>query len=244
MYEEKRIGAILLMAGVGHRFGSEFPKQFHLLGGKPVYTYALETCLKTGFFDEIILVCHPDWIETMTHGVVAGGSTRQQSSYLGLRAFKKRPDIVLIHDAVRPFVTAEILEENIRLAIAHGAVDTCIPSTDTLVYAPGGEKIAKIPNRADYLRGQTPQTFRMDWILEAHEKALADGIENATDDCQLVLRMGHPVHVAKGDEKNLKITSEIDLLIAEKTLSCYNSPTMESQVSQILSHFHHGHPAI
>lgn len=219
MFKGKRIGAILLMGGVGKRFGSDIPKQFLPLGNRPVFSHTLETVLASGFFDEILLVCHSDWMTKVKEGkVVEGGDTRQESSYRGLKAFSQKPDIVLIHDAVRPFVTVEILQKNIAKAIEHGAVDTCIPSADTLVYAPGCKIIADIPKRADYLRGQTPQTFRYELILEAHEKARLDGIENASDDCSLVLRLGKEIHVVLGEEKNMKITSELDLLIAEQLL--------------------------
>lgn len=216
MFEGKRIGAILLMGGVGQRFGSEIPKQFHLLHGKKVYEYPLQTLVSTGFFDEMVIVSHPDWPLVSHVPVVKGGKTRQESSYLGLKALGTRPEIVLIHDAVRPFVTEKIIRENLSTAITWGAANTCMPSTDTLVYAPGKEKISAIPKREEYLRGQTPQTFRRDWILEAHEKALREGIENATDDCSLVFRLGRPIHIVQGEERNMKITSPFDLWIAEQ----------------------------
>ncbi len=217
MYLGKRIGAILLMAGAGERLGSEIPKQFLLLGSKKIYRHALDTFRTSGLFDEIVLVCHPNWIDRLQEETaVVGGKTRQESAYCGLKGFKIRPDIVLIHDAVRPFVTEKILKENVEAAIQFGAVDTCIPSMDTLVHAPGGKVIGSIPNRGEYLRGQTPQTFRMDWILEAHERTHQD---NASDDCQLVLRLGKKVHVVLGDEKNIKITTEFDLRIAEQIYS-------------------------
>lgn len=219
MFNHLKIGAILLMAGEGKRFGSELPKQFHPLGGKKLFKHALDTLQSTHLFDELVLVCHPDWLEEENVKVVSGGKTRQESSYFGLLSFSQKPDIVLIHDAVRPFVSEEIIRANIEEAAKWGAVDTCIPSADTLVYAPGQKIIRQIPNRADYLRGQTPQTFRMDWILEAHQKARADGFENATDDCSLVLRLGYPVHVTRGDERNIKITSEFDLLLAQHLLN-------------------------
>jgi 2-C-methyl-D-erythritol 4-phosphate cytidylyltransferase len=220
MYNDKRIGAILLMGGEGRRFGSTTPKQFHQLGGKEVFRHALELFVGMGIFDEIILVCHRDWMVTVEGlRVVEGGETRQESSYRGLKSFVKKPDVVLIHDAVRPFVTEQIVRENVAGAMQWGAVDTCIASADTVVHAPGGEIIQEIPRREEYLRGQTPQTFRMDWILEAHEEAKRTGIENASDDCRLVLRMGREIHVVKGEERNMKITSELDIFIAEQQLS-------------------------
>lgn len=214
-----QIAAILLMGGEGSRFGGAVPKQFRFLGNKKIYRHALETLLSSQLFHEIVLVCHPNWSDLPHDNIVKGGKTRQESSYLGLKNFKRVPDIVLIHDAVRPFVSKKILQKNIEGAIQFGAVDTCIPTTDTLVHSPSGAIIQTIPKRQEFLRGQTPQTFRMDWILEAHERALADGIENVSDDCQLVLRIGKPVHIVLGDEKNIKITSEFDLMIAEQIYS-------------------------
>lgn len=220
MYRGKRIGAILLMGGKGLRFGSAVPKQFLELDGKPVFHYALETLLEMNVFEEILLVCPPEWLGSVeSEGIiraVEGGETRQESSYRGLQRFAQRPDIVLIHDAVRPFVSEEIVLANLEAAISFGAADTCIPSADTLVHAPNGLEIASIPKRAEYLRGQTPQTFRVDWILEAHEKAILEGVQNASDDCHLVLRLGKPVRVVLGHETNLKITSEFDFLLAKQ----------------------------
>lgn len=216
-----RIGGLLLMGGVGKRFGSDIPKQFHRLSGKPIYLVTLEAFLQAGFFDEIVLSCHPDWIEGVRSEIdprwpvkiVASGTTRQESSHLGLQGFSEKPQVVLIHDAVRPFVTTEILKENALLALEHGAVDTCIPSADTLVYAPNLMTIDSIPDRSHYLRGQTPQSFSYSLILQAHEQAIGN---DASDDCRLVLGLNHPIWIAKGDEQNLKITSELDLFIAEQ----------------------------
>lgn len=209
------------MGGVGKRFGSDTPKQFHRLSGKPIYLVTLEAFLQTALFDEIVLSCHPDWIAAVEKElqpswpvrVVASGENRQASSLNGLLGFTTKPDVVLIHDAVRPFVSETILKENVQLAIAHGAVDTCISSADTLVYAPDNKQIASIPDRAHYLRGQTPQSFDYSLILQAHQ--LAKG-GNASDDCRLVIDMGHPIRIAAGDEYNLKITSELDLFLAEQ----------------------------
>jgi len=219
MYQDHRIGALLLMGGTGERFGDPLPKQFHLLRDKRVYLHTLEIFRKTAVFDEILLVCHPGWIDLVCEEVsdvcvVAAGSTRQESSFLGLHSFSQPPDIVVIHDAVRPFVTEEILRNNIDTAILYGAADTCIPSTDTLVHAPQGNQIRAIPLREEFLRGQTPQTFRYSWIMEAHHAARKLGIAKATDDCTLVLQQGLPVFIVPGSERNMKITTAWDLQIA------------------------------
>lgn len=224
MLKGHRIGGLLLMGGVGQRFGSETPKQFHRLAGQMLFLHTLKAFLSSRLFDEIVLSCHPDWIETIKSSLplshcpirlIPGGTSRQESSYQGLLGFSEKPDIVVIHDAVRPFVTSKIIFENIDLAIKMGAVDTCIPSADTLVHAPDHQTISAIPKRSDYLRGQTPQSFSYSLIRKAHEETKRT---NCSDDCQLVSDLGHPVAIVNGDEYNIKITSELDLYLAEQIL--------------------------
>jgi 2-C-methyl-D-erythritol 4-phosphate cytidylyltransferase len=214
--------AILLMGGKGTRFNSVLPKQFHFLAGKKIYEHTLERFLASGLFSEIILVCASEWIEqvqkeiTSPHvRVVAGGETRQESSYLGLLACGSSTEYVMIHDAVRPFVSFEILKNNAIECQKYHAIDTCIPSADTIVFAPSLEQIEKIPPRAHYLRGQTPQSFAYPLILEAHLAAQKKGV-SSTDDCTLVLSLGKPVHLVQGDESNIKITTDLDLYLAEQ----------------------------
>ena len=219
MFENQRVCALLLMAGSGYRFGDDVPKQFQLLSAKEVFRYALETMVDSNFFEEIVLVTHPEWMDIADLPeyvkVVPGGKTRQESSFIGLQSVTEIPDIVLIHEAARPFVTEEILRQNILGALKYGAVDTCIPTADTLNLSNDGKEVQSIPSRKTFFRGQTPQTFSYDVILEAHKKALQDGIEDASDDCQLALRFGKKVYIIPGSEDNLKITSEFDLKIAE-----------------------------
>lgn len=219
MFESKRVSAVLLMAGSGYRFGGEVPKQFQLLAAKEVFRYALDTMIDSSFFEEIVLVSHPEWMDISEIPecvkVVPGGKTRQESAYIGLQSFNETPDIVLIHEAARPFVTEEILRQNILGALKTGAVDTCIPTSDTIVHSKDGKEIDSIPQRKTYFRGQTPQTFSYDVILEAHQKAIEEGIEDASDDCQLALRLGKKISIVPGDEDNLKITNAFDLKVAE-----------------------------
>lgn len=213
MYRGQRVGAIVLMAGSGHRFGDPLPKQFASLAGIPLYQHAYQTLLESPWIDELLLVTHPDYLDWVPYfHKIAGGPTRQASSLIGISHLKKRVDLLLIHDAVRPFITERIIEENLEVALSVGAADTCIPSADTLVYAPNGTRLTDIPPRAHYLRGQTPQTFQTQIIVAAHEKALRT---EATDDCQLVLAMGQSVGIVRGEEWNIKVTSPQDLAFAE-----------------------------
>lgn len=222
------VTAILLASGEGRRFGDLLPKQFHSLSGKKLYLYALETFLKVQEINDILIVAHAAWIDTIVQDllqfpqhsirILAGGLTRQHSSYLGLQACLPCTSHVVIHDAVRPFVSESIIRENIRLAIEHGASDTCIPSHDTIVHSRDSHSIDHIPPRLEYLRGQTPQSFHYPLILKAHEEALAKGINHATDDCQLILQLKHPIKIALGSDENIKVTTQLDLLIAEQLL--------------------------
>lgn len=222
---EASITAILLMAGIGSRLGSSIPKQFHQLGSKKIYQHTLQIFLESEMFHQIILVCNPDWIDPVKSEipsgiqVTAGGSTRQASSLLGLQACRPTTQFVMIHDAVRPFVSPEILERNIAAVLKHRAVDTCIPSSDTIVHANDGDFITSIPARKAYLRGQTPQTFDYPLICEAHRKTQQI---NSTDDCSLVLELGQPVAIVMGEEENIKITTELNVEMAEWILSKKN----------------------
>ncbi|MCI5051543.1 MAG: bifunctional cytidylyltransferase/SDR family oxidoreductase [Simkaniaceae bacterium] len=211
MYQGKRFGALILMGGTGTRFGSEMPKQFHNLSGKPIYKHTLETFEKSGIFDEILLVCPEKWLDHLDTPAIAGGKTRQASSYNGLKALKD-VDYVMIHDAVRPLVTQEILLANADEVMRSGAVDTCIPATDTMVYTTT-DTIESIPNRAHLKRGQTPQSFSYPLILQAHEQTEQT---NATDDCTLAIEAGHKVTIVEGSETNIKITNTLDIYIAEQ----------------------------
>jgi ribitol-5-phosphate 2-dehydrogenase (NADP+) / D-ribitol-5-phosphate cytidylyltransferase len=230
MYKNKYISAVLLMGGSGKRFGGTLPKQFIPLKGFPIYVHTLKFFISKPFIDEIILVCHKDWIQKINLNdhfskdliekvnIVPGGKTRQESSYQGILSCKYR-DIVIIHDIARPFVTNTILIDNIEKAITHKAVNTCIDSTDTLIHTKDTKTIHSIPDRSQYLRCQTPQTFSYDLIREAHDNALLKELSHITDDCKLIIDNNQCVFIVKGDEKNIKITTEIDLLIAEQILN-------------------------
>ncbi len=216
------ITAILLMSGTGERFGSDIPKQFLNLSGKKIYLHTLEAFLPFTEFQEIILVCHKKHMEKVQKEVsaphirvVEGGHTRQDSSYRGLLACGAETTHVVIHDAARPFVSTKIIQDNLDALKKYDAVDTCIPSTDTIVHASSFDTISDIPSRAEYLRGQTPQSFSYPLILEAHEKAPD---KNASDDCTLVLKQDRPIHIVPGAESNIKITGELDLFLAEQLM--------------------------
>jgi 2-C-methyl-D-erythritol 4-phosphate cytidylyltransferase len=227
-----RVHAILLAGGSGDRFGAEMPKQFVRLAGEPILVRSLRAVIEAGV-DRLVVVSHPDWIdetEALLAGVslripcavVAGGQTRNESTRNGLAHLAADPDdVIVVHDAVRPLVPVEVVRRAIQ-PVAAGLADssdTVIASADTLVIV-DGEEVVEIPERSRYRRGQTPQVFRAEVLARAYAAAAAAGDLSATDDCSLVLRHvpGARVMAVAGDEVNLKITTRIDLVLADRML--------------------------
>ncbi|MBM3201610.1 MAG: 2-C-methyl-D-erythritol 4-phosphate cytidylyltransferase [Chlamydiae bacterium] len=227
MYQDKTVKAIILMAGQGIRFGANSPKQFHKLGGKAVYLHSLQAMQDHEWIDEVVLVTPFEWMQEVSKEVsvftqkpihvVRGAKDRQGSSWQGILALGPDTDIVLIHDGVRPFVSQEILQKNIEKAAIHQAVNTCIPTYDTLAIIDDQRFVKEIPDRSKFLRGQTPQTFSYDLIVKAHLEAQRKN-EVVTDDCSLVLAIGAHPYVVEGSDDNIKITTELDLFLAEQLL--------------------------
>jgi len=222
-----KVFAIILASGKGERFKSFLPKQFTKLSGKTVLEHTVEILEKQDEIDEIIIITLPEFIPKVEEFVLennwkkvskilAGGKTRQESSYIGLQAIKDENSIVLIHDAVRPFVSERIIKEVIDKLKIYKAVDVAIPSADTIIKIKENNLIDYIPERRFYWRGQTPQGFHTSVIKKAHEKAIKENFQ-ATDDCGLVLRYNlASVYVVKGEEENIKITTPLDIYITDK----------------------------
>jgi len=227
-----RIHAILLAGGSGDRFGAELPKQFVRLAGEQILLRSLRTVAAAGV-DTLVVVAHPDWVEEtravinaadvdIQITVVAGGRTRNESTRNGLDHLDAADDdVIVVHDAVRPLVPLEVVIRAIQPVAAGIAdsTDTVIPSADTLVIV-DGDAVIEIPDRSRYRRGQTPQVFRKSILAQAYQAAAAAGDLSATDDCSLVLRHvpGARILAVAGDEVNLKITTRIDLVLADRML--------------------------
>ncbi len=211
-----KFAAVLLMGGDGLRFGGTTSKLFLKLGDKFIYEHALDTLITSELFDEIVVVSSKKILvnNSLITLVTPGGSTRQESSYKGLLGMRSNPDFVIIHDGARPFLSIEILERNIDAVVKHNAVNTCIPSHDTINYI-DGNKVCSIPDRSRCVRGQTPQSFSYELILQCHKNTT---ITNASDDCSLIMAVNHPIYIVDGNEKNVKITTPIDFIIANQLL--------------------------
>jgi ribitol-5-phosphate 2-dehydrogenase (NADP+) / D-ribitol-5-phosphate cytidylyltransferase len=227
-----QIHAIILAAGDGNRFGGELPKQFVRLAGEPILLRTLRTLHGAGV-DRVVVVSHPAWIADTTElaaasglgvpvDVVAGGVTRNESTRNALRALEAADDdVVLVHDAVRPLLPLDVIRRTIEPILSGRAdsTDTVIPSADTLVIV-DGDRVVEIPDRGRYRRGQTPQGFRFRVLADAYAAAERAGDLAATDDCSLVLRYvpGARMVAVAGDETNVKVTTRIDMVIADRML--------------------------
>jgi 2-C-methyl-D-erythritol 4-phosphate cytidylyltransferase len=227
-----RTWAIVLAGGDGNRFGGELPKQFVRLAGDPILARTLR-CLRGANIDRVIVVAHPSWLDDtrrlvdavelgITVDVVRGGATRNESTRNGFAALHaSEDDVVLVHDAVRPLLPLDVILRAVEpiLSGRAEATDTVIPSADTLVIVEG-ERVAEIPERSRYRRGQTPQAFRAGVLERAYAAAEAAGDMGNTDDCSLVLRYVPEARMlgVAGDEINMKITTRTDIVLADRML--------------------------
>lgn len=221
--------AIITAGGRGVRFGDAAPKQFAALGGKPLLAHSVETFSSLEIIGEIVLVAPEDWVEhaereiagiagSKVSRVVPGGPERQHSVENGFNALSGAPDIVVIHDGVRPFAEPSLIEEVIREAARHGAALAALPAGDTVKKSgPSGLVEATIPRDTLWL-AQTPQAFKYDLLKEAFDRARADGFV-ATDEALLVERIGGSVKLVAGSPYNIKITTREDLVLGELILS-------------------------
>lgn len=226
-------GAILA-GGIGSRMHmADMPKQFLPLGDKPVIVHTLEkflTCLR---FDKIYIGVHADWVDYMNDLIeryvpayqekictVAGGSDRNETIFNVIDAIESTygasdAHIIVSHDAVRPFLSLRIIEENISGAEQYGAVDTVVPAADTIVVSQDGKVISEIPQRAMMYQGQTPQSFRINLLKQMYYSLTPEEKNILTDACKICVVRNYPVHLVMGEYTNLKITTPGDYKIAQ-----------------------------
>jgi 2-C-methyl-D-erythritol 4-phosphate cytidylyltransferase len=225
-----KITAILPAAGMGTRMGGETPKQFLELDGSPILLHTLRRLASCDAITEIILATRADEMQRMEERcrqekfhqsirVVKGGATRQESVAAALAHVSDDTELVVVHDAVRPFVTREQVSRVIEEARKCGAAILGIPAMDTVKEV----KRASLPEDVALITGtiprervvlaQTPEVFRTKLLKEAFAKAAGDEV-NASDEAGLVERLGHDVHVVLGSERNIKITKPSDMELA------------------------------
>jgi 2-C-methyl-D-erythritol 4-phosphate cytidylyltransferase len=220
--------AIIAAAGAGSRMAGDRPKQFLQLAGVPIIFHTLKPFEQCDSIQEIIVVLpaaeSADFLALVQkYGVkklsrvVPGGTTRAESVWRGLLAIRgATAEIIAVHDGVRPFVTAEEIDRTVAAARTHGAAILVAPAIDTIKEINGGE-VVKTLERRQLCHALTPQCFRYELLRRAYERA--DVQDPAiTDDSSLVEQLGEPVTIVEGSSRNIKITTQRDLLIAEAFL--------------------------
>ena len=220
----KTCGAVIVAAGNASRMGG-IDKVMAELKGEPMILRTVRTFQNCDAISEIVIVTRPDLImpiSDLCRGmekvkvVVAGGKSRQESVGLGLNALSKAVKLAAIHDGARPLISWQVIDRVVRAAHTHSAAAPAIPVKDTIKVAEGGV-VKYTPDRATLFAVQTPQVFDFDLLRGALKKAEQDGSQ-VTDDCSAVELMGMTVKIVEGDERNIKVTTPMDLMIAEMLL--------------------------
>ena len=228
--------AAVFAGGIGSRMGnSDTPKQYLELGTKPVIIHTIEKFFINDRIDEILVLCPKAWVahtqdlikkhlpEGKKVTVIPGGATRNGTlenaiAYIEENCEVNDDTVIVTHDAVRPFLTHRIIEENVEAALKYGACDTVIPATDTIVESADGNMITSIPDRTRMFQGQTPQSFRLKELervlssLTEEEKAIL------TDACKIFSIKNKDVYMVEGEVFNIKITYPYDMKVANTLL--------------------------
>jgi 2-C-methyl-D-erythritol 4-phosphate cytidylyltransferase/2-C-methyl-D-erythritol 2,4-cyclodiphosphate synthase len=228
MSNPQRTAAILVAAGRGLRAGAGGPKQYRRVGGQTVIFRAMEPFCRHPEISAVQPVLNPDDLLIFNEAVrglkhaspAKGGATRQESVRAGLEALASQaPEVVLIHDAARPFVSAALISRAIRAASATGAAIPAIHVADTIKLVDTGGRVEETPERGRLRIAQTPQAFRFDVILDAHRRAAREGRTDFTDDAALAEWAGLTVSTFDGDAANMKLTTPEDFVREEARLA-------------------------
>lgn len=217
--------ALIFAGGIGSRMGSDTPKQFLEWNGKAIIIHTLNVFEKHSDIDEIVIACKEDWIDytkeliekeglSKVVAIVPGGKTALESQYNGLKKIKQLhsgEDVaVLIHDGVRPLVDAATVKRNIDSVWQFGNAITVTNAIETVIKINEEESVVEILNR-DYCRmAKAPQSFKLDDILFAHERAIADGMHNFIDSASMMIHYGFTLHTVMGEPENIKVTTPSD----------------------------------
>lgn len=226
--------AIILAGGAGSRIKSaSLPKQFLKIGDRTILAMTVEKFLLCKSIGKIVITAPRAWMEHTRDilpgpafadiDVCQGGDTRQASLYNALKHIESRygvteDDICVSHDAARPFVSLRIINDNITVCREQGAVDTVIPATDTIVISQDGVQLESIPARDSMYQGQTPQSFFIRRFLNIYEGLDPSYLARMTDAARILLENGVPVALVRGEEFNIKLTTDYDLGLAAHIL--------------------------
>ena len=222
--------AVIFAGGKGVRMGHERPKQFIEVYDKPIIIHTLEKFENHPEIDYIYISCISGWIDhlekliekyniTKVKQIVAGGKTGQLSIYNGLKAayaeFPEKDNIVLIHDGVRPFIDENLISRNIESVKKYGSAISSSPAIETFAITEENGDVDTIVDRNKSMVAKAPQSFYLKDIIEVHNKALQDGVDNSIDSCSLLYSYGKKIHTIECSTDNIKITTPKDLYISK-----------------------------
>ena len=224
--------ALLTAAGSGTRMHQDIPKQFIHVDNKPVIIHTMEAFQKHPSVDAIIIVTLDSWIDVLwayarqfnidkLKWIVPGGETGQESIKKGLDKLKTELDddtVVMVHDGNRPLVTTEIISDSLATFRKHGSAVAVIPCTEVVFESDDGVSSCQSIEREKLFRTQTPHTYTLRELLDAHAEAAKRGIRNTAASCMLMKELGRTTWFSKGSEENLKITTVDDLRIFKALL--------------------------
>ncbi len=226
----------IVAGGVGSRMGQNImPKQFLNIAGKPIIVHTIEKFLASPEIDGVVVGVHSEWMHVMNDlldkyftdesrvVIVSGGKNRNETIKNivngAKETFKADENTILVsHDAVRPFLSLRIIEDNVRAAEEFGVCDTVVGATDTIVQSEEDGVITNIPVRKTMYQGQTPQSFRIGLFEEVYDSMTEEELNIVTDACKMFFMRGHKVKLVEGDVSNFKVTYPFDLKMAKTML--------------------------
>lgn len=217
----RHCGAVIVAAGSASRMGG-IDKVMAPIGGEPMIVRTVRTFQQCDAIREIVIVTRQDLIVPImdlchefdkVQMVIVGGASRPESVAAGLSALSNKVKLVAVQDGARPLITWQVIDRTVRAANSYGAAAPAIPVKDTIKVVSGGI-VKETPDRSGLQAVQTPQVFDIDLLRSALLQAAQDGAE-ITDDCSAVERLGMSVKIVEGDERNIKVTTPLDLKIAE-----------------------------
>lgn len=229
----------ILAGGMGTRMGrTDLPKQFLMLGEKPIIIHTIEQFLISPLIEAVIVAVPANWVgytqdivekyckDEKIH-IIQGGADRNGTvmnicQYISEKFDCTENDIVVTHDAVRPFVTQRIIKDNVEMCTQYGATDTVIPATDTIVESKDGNVISNIPVRKEMYQGQTPQSFKLNEFIKINNELTEEEKKILTDAAKVYVLKQKNVGLVMGETYNMKITTKYDLKMANLMLNNLN----------------------
>ena len=204
--------AVIFAGGVGRRMHTrDLPKQFLQVYGKPIIIHTLQIFDTHSGIDAIVIACVKEWIPYLNELIDQYDLKSIYRGLLAAKAIAYEEAIVLIHDGVRPFITHQVIDDNIQSVKEHGTAITTSKVTETLLIVDGTNLIEEVPDRSNSRIAKAPQSFWLEDILKAHDKAILEGKKDFIDSCTMMQYYNYPLYLVDGPVENIKVTTQEDI---------------------------------